>query len=82
MQAVLLCETSDAVVLVFPDAFGEVGGDSGVERSVAPTCENVDGWLSLVHGIFLDSRFRGNDNTYLWTCSRNLSGFPLSLRPT
>ena len=51
VHAAFLCETSDGVLFVFPDAFGTAGSRAGVERSVVPTCENVNGRFSLVHGI-------------------------------
>ena len=51
VHAVFLCETSDDVLFVFPDAFGTAGSHAGVERSVVPTCEDVNGRLSLVSGI-------------------------------
>ena len=51
VHAVFLCETSDDVLFVFPDPFGTAGSHAGVERSVVPTCQNVNGRLSLVHGI-------------------------------
>ena len=51
VQPVVLAETVHELVLVFPNAFDEVGCNADVEGSVLSACEDIYAWLLIHDGL-------------------------------
>lgn len=50
MDTIFLGKTFNQIIFVLPDTLNQITGHACVERAVASTCQNVNGWL---HGLRL-----------------------------